>query len=235
MKAMNILVDRKARTLEREVSLRASQWGNPLPGTAFRAWWIRFLEMADVKPGARVLDIACGTAGMALHLLRLVEPGGRIVCLSFTEAQMERLRAEARLFGLAIESKIEWRMATAPRLPFEDAQFDVISCAAGVRHLNVPHFAREAHRVLATQGRLILTERLLQGTSYDPLLLKMRWAFYRYLRRDPGEADATLYTADHLAELLRAAGFAQVFIRGLERPRFRWWPILSLVRAWKAS
>ncbi len=230
-----MIVDRKGQTPEREVSLRGSQWDDPLSGAAFRAWWIRFLEMANVKPGARVLDIAWGTAGMALHLLRLVEPGGRIVCLSPTAAQMERLRAEARSFGLAIESKIEWRVATAPRLPFEDAQFDVINCAAGVRHLNVPHFAREAHRVLAARGRLILTERLLQGTSYDSLLLKMRRAFYRHIRRDPEEASAVFYTADHLAELLRAAGFTQVFIRGLERPRFRWWPVLSLVRAWKAS
>jgi len=189
--------------------------------------------MADVKPGVRVLDVARGTAGLALHWLRLVEPGGRIVCLSFTEAQMERLRAEARAFGLAIESKIEWRVATASRLPFEDAQFDVISCAAGVRHLNVPHFIREAHRVLVAGGRLVLTERLLQGTSYDWLFLKPRRAFYRYLRRDPEEAEAVFYTADHLADLLRAGGFAQIFIRGLERPRVRWWPVLSIVRAWK--
>jgi ubiquinone/menaquinone biosynthesis C-methylase UbiE len=223
------------RVLERTVSPRGGRQGDPLFGTAFRAWWIRFLEMADLGPGARVLDIAGRATGTALHLWRLVEPGGRIVCLSFTEEQQERLRAEARAFGLAIESKIEWRVATAPRLPFDDGQFDVISCAAGVRHVNVPHFAREAYRVLAAGGRLVVTERLLQGTPGDRIFLKARRAFYRYIRRDPEEADAVFQTADHLAELLRAAGFAQVFIRGLERPRFRGWPVLSLVRAWKGA
>ncbi|MCS6815934.1 MAG: class I SAM-dependent methyltransferase [Blastocatellia bacterium] len=221
--------------LAHEVSHRGSRWGSSSSSAIFRAWWIRFLEMADVRPGARVLDIAWETAGTALQLSRLVEPGGRVVCLSFTEAQMERLRAEARAFGLAAESKIEWRVATTHRLPFEDAQFDVVSCAAGVRHLNVPHLAREAHRVLAARGRFVLTERLLQGTPCDSLFLRLRRAFYRYIRRDSEEAEATFYTADRLAELLRAVGFAQIFVRGLERPRFQGWPVLSLVRAWKAS
>lgn len=205
------------------------------PGAAFSTWWLRFLEMADVRPGARVLDIAGRTAGMALPLLRLVEPGGKIVSLSFTEEQMERWRAEARRFGLAVESRIEWRVATTPRLPFEDGQFDVISCSSGVRFLNIPHFVREAHRVLAARGRLIMSERLLQGTTADSFFVKIRGILYRYLRRDAEEAQATFYTADQLAELLRAAGFAQIFIRGLERPRLGWLPVLSLVRAWKGA
>jgi ubiquinone/menaquinone biosynthesis C-methylase UbiE len=207
--------------------------GDLSSGAAFRTWWVRFLEMADIRPGARVLDIAWRASSMALHLLRMVEPGGKIVCLSFSEEQMERLRAEARRFGLAVESKIEWRVATPAQLPFEDRQFDVINCAAGVRHLHLSEFAREAHRVLAERGRLVLTERLLSGTPRDRLFVSVRRAFYRYIRRDPEEAAAVFYTADHLAELLQQAGFAQVFIRGLERPRFGGFPILSLVRAWK--
>ncbi len=223
------------RPTDRQAPLLRS-WRDALPSeTAFRAWWIRFLEMADIRPGVRVLDLAGETAGMALHLLRMVEPGGKVVCLSFTERQMERVRAEARSFGLAIESKIEWRVATSHRLPFEDGQFDVVSCMEGVRHLNVPHLAREAHRVLAAGGRLVLTERLLPGTPRDRFFVSARRAFYRYVRRNPEEADAVLYTADQLAELLRAAGFAQVFLRGLERPRFGWFPVLSLVRAWKGG
>ncbi|GBC77835.1 Ubiquinone/menaquinone biosynthesis C-methyltransferase UbiE [bacterium HR08] len=227
------LIRSHVKTMAREASL---QGGGDLPsGATFRTWWVRFLEMADVRPGARVLDIAWKTSSMALHLLRMVEPGGRIVCLSFSEEQMERLRAEARRFGLAVEGKIEWRVATLPQLPFEDAQFDVINCAAGVRHLQVPLLAREAYRVLAERGRLVLTERLLSGTPRDRLFVSVRRAFYRYVRRDPEEAAAVFYTADHLAELLQQAGFAQIFIRGLERPRFGGSLVLSLVRAWKGA
>jgi ubiquinone/menaquinone biosynthesis C-methylase UbiE len=230
----DLLLEREKRIARRDPLWR--DWGGAFSSeAAFRAWWIHFLEMADIRPGVRVLDLAGETAGMVVHLLRMVEPGGKVVCLSFTEQQMERMRAEARSFGLAVESKIEWRVATSRRLPFEDGQFDVICCTGGVRHLHVPHVADEAYRVLAVGGRLVLTERLLPGTPRDRFFLSARRAFYRYVRRNPEEAEAILYTADQLAELLRAAGFAQIFLRGLERPRLGWFPVLSLVRAWKGG
>lgn len=195
--------------------------------------FLRFMEMADVKPGQRILDIAFNTSSLALQLLRLVEPGGRIVCLGFTDEMVERARAEARTFGLAVENRIEWRKASVDRFPFEDSQFDVVTCMAGLRYLNCESFVAEAWRVLTPDGRLVVSELALRGTRYDSLILTWRRFFHRYLRRDREEAAASLYSADQLGDRLRAAGFDQVFIRGLERPLFGHFPVQSVIRALK--
>jgi ubiquinone/menaquinone biosynthesis C-methylase UbiE len=203
------------------------------PKLDYSRLFLRFMEMADVKPGQRILDIAFNTSSLALQMLRMVEPGGRIVCLGFTDEMVERSRAEARTFGLAVENRIEWRKASLDQFPFEDSQFDLVTCMVGLRYLNCESFVAEAWRVLTPQGRLVVSELALRGTRYDPLILRWRRFFERYLRRDRDEATASLYSADQLGDMLRAAGFDQVFIRGLERPWFGHFPVHSVIRALK--
>jgi len=195
--------------------------------------FLRFIQMADVKPGEKILDIAFNVSSLALQMLRLIEPGGKLICIAFTDEMLERARAEARLFGLAIERKIEWQVVSSGRLPFDDSQFDLVTCMVGFRHLNCERMAVEAYRVLNRGGRFVTCELALQGSPLDPLILKARRLLYRYLLRNRGEAEARLYSADALGEMIHAVGFRQVFIRGLERPAFGCFPALSIVRAIK--
>lgn len=195
--------------------------------------FLRFIEMAELRPGHTVMDVTFQGSLFALQLLRLVEPKGKVVCVAFAPDHLERARAEARSFGLAVEARLDWRLLTSSRFPFDDGQFDVITCHGGFRYLNASRFFREAARVLAPGGRLVLSERLLRATSFDPLLLKLRRVTYRYFWRNIEEAQATFHTADDLAEMAQAAGFRQIFIRSLERPRWGRLPVLSIVRALK--
>jgi len=196
-------------------------------------FFLRFIEMADLRPGHTVMDVTFHGSLFALQLFRLVEPQGKVVCVAFTRDHLERARAEARSFGLAVEARLGWQLLTSSRFPFDDGQFDVITCHGGFRYLNAPRFFQEAARVLALGGRLVLSERLLRATSLDPVLLKLRRVTYRYFWRNIEEAEATFHTADDLAEMAQAAGFRQIFIRSLERPRWGRLPVLSIVRALK--
>lgn len=193
----------------------------------------RFIEMAELRPGHTVMDITFQGSLFALQLLRLVEPQGKVVCVAFTPEHLERARAEARSFGLAVEARLGWRLLTASRFPFDDGQFDVITCHKGFRYLNASRFFQEAARVLVPGGRLVLSERLLRATSLDPVLVTLRRLTYRYFWRNIEEAKATFHTADDLAEMAQAAGFRQIFIRSLERPRWGRLPVLSILRALK--
>lgn len=195
--------------------------------------FLRFVEMAELRSGQAVMDVTFQGSLFALQLLRLVEPQGKVVCAAFSKEGLERAQAEARAFGLAVEAKLGWRLLTTTRFPFEDGQFDVITCQGGFRFLNAPRFFEEAARILAWGGRLVISERMLQATELDPLLLGLRRMVYRYVWRNAQEAKARFYPADELAEMARAAGFRQVFIRSLERPKLGRLPVLSILRALK--
>src|ERR1700719_3321880 len=74
--------------------------GYDLMNTAMTAglhhsWRARAVDLADVGPGSRVLDVATGTGDMAIELARRVAPGGEVVGSDFAEGMLSRARAKA--------------------------------------------------------------------------------------------------------------------------------------------
>jgi arsenite methyltransferase len=80
-------------------------------------------KMAQLLPGATVVDIGCG-AGMDLLLAaQAVGPAGRAIGVDMTEAMADRARAGARSLGL---SHVDVRIGDALALPIETASADVV-------------------------------------------------------------------------------------------------------------
>lgn len=105
------------------------------------------LDLAQVGPGTRVLDVASGPGYVAAEAGRR----GATVCgVDVAEAMVARARSE--------HPGIEFRRADAQSLPFSGAAFDAV-----VGNFALPHFGRperavaEGVRVLAPGGRLALT------------------------------------------------------------------------------
>jgi SAM-dependent methyltransferase len=61
----------------------------------------RMLDMAEVRPGDRVLDVAAGAGGQSLAAARRVGPTGRVLATDIAPAILRRAAAEARAAGLA--------------------------------------------------------------------------------------------------------------------------------------
>lgn len=103
----------------------------------------------------RILDVATGTADLAIKALKLNPE--KVVGVDIAEAMLERGRVKVR--DLGVEDRVELRMGDAEKLPFSDAQFDAALVAFGVRNFeNLDNGLREIRRVLSPGGRLVVLE-----------------------------------------------------------------------------
>jgi len=108
------------------------------------------LGRAGLQPGARVLDVACGTGLMSLAASRLTE--GRVTLVGVDPSPGMSARARAKL-------PMEFHEGVAESLPVPAAAFDFVMMGYALRH--VPDWTRafrEFARVLRPGGRVVLLE-----------------------------------------------------------------------------
>jgi SAM-dependent methyltransferase len=111
----------------------------------------RVVEALALEPGARVLDVACGTGGVALRAARA---GADVVGIDISLDQLAKARRAAAEAGLAIR----FDEGDCQELPYGDAEFDAVASAFGAIFApDQERTARELARVCRPGGRLALT------------------------------------------------------------------------------
>jgi demethylmenaquinone methyltransferase/2-methoxy-6-polyprenyl-1,4-benzoquinol methylase len=131
---------------------------NDLMSFGIHRWWKRFtLSQTGLKPGQAALDVAGGTGDLALGMARQVGPTGRVVLSDINEAMLARGRD--RLLDAGVAGQVEYVLANAEKLPFEDASFDCVTIAFGLRNVtDKPAALRSMARVLKPGGQLLVLE-----------------------------------------------------------------------------
>lgn len=105
-------------------------------------------EALALRPGSRALDVAAGNGNITLALARR---SVQVTSTDFVEALLERSRARAVAEGF----DIDYRVADAEQLPFEDGEFDAVVSTFGVMFTpNQERSARELMRVCRSGGRI---------------------------------------------------------------------------------
>lgn len=112
----------------------------------FQEWAPRVVEAARIRPGQRVLDVACGTGVLTREVARRVGSSGFVAGV---DANPGMLAVAART-----SPEIEWRHATAEALPYDDRLFDAVVCQFGLMFFNQQGALREMMRVLVPGGHL---------------------------------------------------------------------------------
>jgi ubiquinone/menaquinone biosynthesis C-methylase UbiE len=109
------------------------------------------VEEAHVKSGMHVLDIACGTGEPAISIATLLNGTGQIVATDISPEPLKVGEVRAQQRGL---TNIRFQLADAHHLPFDDRQFDRVTCRLGLMFFaDLPKALTEIHRVLKTGGR----------------------------------------------------------------------------------
>jgi SAM-dependent methyltransferase len=110
------------------------------------------LDVAAPRAGERVLELACGPAGVGLAAATRVGPTGEVV-LSDVAAEMTSIAASrAEALGLG---NVTTRVLDIERIDEPDESFDVVLCREGLMFaLDPARAASEIHRVLRPGGRV---------------------------------------------------------------------------------
>jgi demethylmenaquinone methyltransferase/2-methoxy-6-polyprenyl-1,4-benzoquinol methylase len=134
-----------------EISPRYDLLNHALSMNIDRLWWWRTARMfhpALQRPGARALDLCCGTGDMATAL-RKQGPAAQIVGADFSRGMLAQGMSKFRSCAIA---PVE---ADALQLPFPDESFDLVVSAFGFRNLaNYEAGLREIYRVLRQDGEV---------------------------------------------------------------------------------
>jgi demethylmenaquinone methyltransferase/2-methoxy-6-polyprenyl-1,4-benzoquinol methylase len=122
-----------------------------------RLWKRRTVEMAGVRRGQRVLDLAAGTGDLAERFARIVGADGEVVMSDINRAMLEQGRD--RLVDSGIVGNLDYVLANAEALPFAGDSFDCITIGFGLRNVTHKQLALdEMYRVLRPGGRALILE-----------------------------------------------------------------------------
>ncbi len=119
----------------------------------FAPWAVKLIELAKLKAGERVLDVACGTGIVARLAAQRVGEGGKVVGIDLNP-QMLKVAREA---SSEMTTPIEWQEGSATNLQLPDTIFDVVFCQKSLMYFAEPQAIREMHRMLVPSGRLALS------------------------------------------------------------------------------
>ncbi len=115
------------------------------------------IRLAEIQPGQRLLDAACGTGRATADLAKAVGPDGRVDALDLTAAMLEQARAKIEKLGLG--SRVHFKQGNARELPFADGTFDLLYNGYMFDLIPLDGFQpilKEFARVLKPGGKLVL-------------------------------------------------------------------------------
>jgi demethylmenaquinone methyltransferase/2-methoxy-6-polyprenyl-1,4-benzoquinol methylase len=191
---------------------------NDLMSMGVHRLWKRFaVELAGVRSGQKILDLASGTGDLAARFSGLVGAEGLVVMSDINAAMLNEGRS--RMVDNGHIGNIQYSQINAEQIPFPDNTFDCITIGFGLRNVTDKQAALNSmYRALKPGGRLLVLEfshpttRPLQSI-YDLYSFKLLPLMGKLVAKDE---DSYRYLAesirmhpdqDSLKEMFVSAGF----------------------------
>lgn len=187
---------------------------------AYKLWLAGMAKQAPIEPSHDVLDIAGGTGDVTFTMAREKRPA-HIQCTDLVPEMLEVARAHYDE-GASAGVPVDFQVVDAQDIPYDDASYDVITMAYGIRNMpDRPRALAEMLRVLKPGGALVC----LEFSTPPNGLWRALYSFY--LKRlipfwgglITGDREGFVYLARSikafpdqkgLAQMMRDAGFVDV-------------------------
>lgn len=166
------------------------------------------VDRAALRPGERVLDVACGTGVIARRASERVGAQGRVAGLDVNPGMLAVARSTA-----PSDVPIDWYEASAEAMPLPDEAFDAAICQLSLQFVPDKVAAlREMRRVLVPNGRALLNVPGPMPDLFEVLADAMgrhvgahAAGFVRHV--------FSLYETDEIQRLFEEAGFRDIDVR----------------------
>jgi ubiquinone/menaquinone biosynthesis C-methylase UbiE len=181
----------------------------------FQQWGNTVCEIAAIRRGQRVLDVACGTGVLAAAAAERVGPDGAVAGLDPNDEMLAVARRK--------RAHIDWQNGRAEALPFADARFDrVVSQFGFMFFADRAQALREMMRVLGPGGRLAVA--VCDALDHSPGYAVLAELLHRLFGQPVAEAfraPFVLGDRDELLSICHAAGITDPMVKRYDgRVRF---------------
>jgi len=168
---------RRVRDVFASVATKYDLMNDLMSAGMHRAWKRFTVELSGVRPGAKVLDVAGGTADLTRLFAQRVGPTGQVVLTDINGAMLavgrDRMINEGRLLPAV--------QCNAEALPFPARSFDCVSIGFGLRNVTRKENAlAEMRRVLRPGGVALILEF---SRVWEPLKPAYDWYSFNVLPR----------------------------------------------------
>ena len=149
-------------------------WKNKMIETLFTELQIKNHQHNLLK----ILDVASGTGDIALKIAKNLSQENQSYQIEATDINQEMLRiGVAKAVDENLFKNINFTCCSGESLPFQDASFDAVTIAFGIRNFtNINNALAEFNRVLKPNGKLIC----LEFSKVNDYFLQKIYNFYSF-------------------------------------------------------
>lgn len=145
----------KVRSMFASIANRYDITNSVLSLGIHHVWRKKAVKLSGAKAGDKVLDCATGTGDLAITFKKKVGNTGYVKGTDFCQEMIDPAPAKAAKKGLVIDFEV----ADAMALPYEDNEFDISSISFGIRNVDDPLVClQEMARVVRPGGRVVVLE-----------------------------------------------------------------------------
>lgn len=167
----------------------------------------RLIELAQLRRGQTVLDIATGTGLAAIAAARIVGSEGHVVGVDISPGMLEQARRKIEADGIV---NIELVEADADYLNFNDNSFDAILCSSAIVYLtDISATLRQWYRFLKPDG-LVAFSCFAQTAFPTAVMFRAKVQAYGISIPNPNEP---LGTPQKCHDLLTETGFKEIAVK----------------------
>jgi ubiquinone/menaquinone biosynthesis C-methylase UbiE len=168
------------------------------------------LDMADIRPGMRVLDLACGAGSQSLRAASRVGPTGCVVASDISNTMLEYVREHAQRAALNNIRTVE---CAAEDLDAAEAPYDAAISRLGLMLFSSPSRAlRAVRRVMKPNARFAAL--VFSTPAHNPFMARGMQILLRHAGKQPpapGQAGVFALGASSVLErLLSSSGLIDV-------------------------